>query len=98
MMNEHQKNTSWLAGILTGWGLKESWAKLIAGALIGALGAIGILTQTGCGHTVTLEADKTLIRKDGLCLSISPDGWVFSQCQPISASSGSPVITNSQTK
>ncbi len=97
-MNEHQSNTSWLAGVLTGWGLKESWAKLIAGALIGALGAVGILTQTGCGHTVTLEADKTLICKDGLCLSISPDGWVFSQSQPVSASDSPPVIVNTQAK
>ncbi len=43
-MNTNEK-TSWLVGLLSGWGIKESWAKIIAGALIGALGAAGILTS-----------------------------------------------------
>ena len=34
---------SWLTGLLTGWGIKESWAKLIAGAIIGACTAAGLL-------------------------------------------------------
>ena len=39
-MNSHH---SWLTGILTGWGIRESWAKLIAGAVIGALAAAGLM-------------------------------------------------------
>ena len=34
---------SWLTSILTGWGIRESWAKLIAGAVIGALAAAGLM-------------------------------------------------------
>ena len=34
---------SWLTGILTGWGIRESWAKIIAGAVIGALAAAGLM-------------------------------------------------------
>lgn len=40
--NEHKQN--WLTGLLTGWGVRESWAKIIAGALIGAASAIGLLS------------------------------------------------------
>jgi hypothetical protein len=43
------KNThTWLAGLLTGWGIKESWAKVIAGAVIGALVAAGVLSMPSC--------------------------------------------------
>ncbi len=38
-----QDNASWLAGLLTGWGIKDSWAKIIAGAIAGALAAAGLL-------------------------------------------------------
>jgi hypothetical protein len=34
---------TWLTGILTGWGIRESWAKLIAGTVIGALAAAGLM-------------------------------------------------------
>ncbi len=43
-MNANDK-TSWLAGLISGWGIKEVWAKIIAGAIIGALGAAGFLTS-----------------------------------------------------
>lgn len=47
--NEKAKNAhTWLTGLLTGWGLRESWAKLVAGAVIGALVAAGVLQLTGC--------------------------------------------------
>ncbi len=60
MSNNNTKH-SWLAGLLTGWGIKESWAKIIAGAIIGALAAAGLLTtQTSCsaGMSITLKSDK----------------------------------------
>ena len=34
---------TWLTGILTGWGIRESWAKLIAGAVLGARAAAGLM-------------------------------------------------------
>ncbi len=38
-------NTSWLASLLTGWGIRESWAKIIAGSIAGALAAAGFLSS-----------------------------------------------------
>lgn len=46
-MNNDEK-TSWLAGLLTGWGIKAIWAKVIAGAVIGALAALYAATSTSC--------------------------------------------------
>ena len=46
---------SWLTGLLTGWGIKESWAKLIAGAVVGALAAAGLLTSCGQVQRITPE-------------------------------------------
>ncbi len=36
--------SNWLASLLSGWGIRESWAKIIAGALAGALAAAGYLS------------------------------------------------------
>lgn len=47
-MSTNKEKYSWLAGLLTGWGMKESWAKIIAGAIIGALAAVGVLTLDSC--------------------------------------------------
>ncbi len=61
MSNNNDTKQSWLAGLLTGWGIKESWAKIIAGAVIGALAAAGVLTtQTSCsaGMSLTYKSDK----------------------------------------
>ena len=33
------KAVSWLASLLTGWGIKESWAQYIAAAVVGAVAA-----------------------------------------------------------
>ena len=42
-MNTHNTQHNWLTSLLTGGGIKESWAKLIAGAIIGACAAAGLL-------------------------------------------------------
>ncbi len=44
MSKDTHKTVCWLAGLLSGWGIKESWAKLIAGAIAGALAASGFLS------------------------------------------------------
>ena len=44
-MNDKQEKFNWLKSLLTGWGIKESWAKLIAGAIIGAVAAF---TMSSC--------------------------------------------------
>lgn len=60
-MSNNKEKYSWLTGLLTGWGIKESWAKLIAGAVIGALCAAGILTVSNCtaSYTQTASGDIT---------------------------------------
>lgn len=55
-MKQNAKEThSWLAGLLTGWGVKESWAKLIAGAVVGALAAAGLLSSCEQVQNITPE-------------------------------------------
>ena len=48
MMKTNKDRVGWLAGLLTGWGVKESWAKAIAGAVVGALVAAGVLALDSC--------------------------------------------------
>ena len=55
-MEQNAKNThGWLTGLLTGWGVKESWAKLIAGAVVGALVAVGFLSSCEQVQRITPE-------------------------------------------
>lgn len=55
-----ESRQGWLTGLLTGWGIKESWAKIIVGALVGALTAAGVLSNTSCsaigGSAITLTS------------------------------------------
>lgn len=67
-MSTNKDRANWLTGLLTGWGIKESWAKIIAGAVIGALAAAGVLTVTGCG----VSAGVSLSSEQGV-LSVSRD-------------------------
>ena len=39
-----KKHAQWLNSLLTGWGLKQSWAKVLTGAIIGAI----IALLSGC--------------------------------------------------
>lgn len=82
-MTDNRNKVSWLTGILTGWGIKESWAKIIAGAIIGALAAAGYITVTGCGHSVDVTPDRTEVCKDGSCLIIEQGHLSYSQAQPV---------------
>ena len=60
VMNEEQKNKAKgahgkLAGWLAGLGVPGNWAKVIAGAVIGALAAVGVLTMSGCGNVTPVQ-------------------------------------------
>ncbi len=59
-MSTNKEKVSWLAGLLSGWGIKESWSKILAGAIVGALCAAGVLTCSGCATSYTQEADGAL--------------------------------------
>lgn len=39
-----EKAAGFFSGLLTGWGVKAVWAKVIVGAVMGALAAAGFLT------------------------------------------------------
>lgn len=53
---------TWLTSLLTGWGVKECWAKVIAGAVIGALCAAGVLALDGCRVAYKQTADAVEFR------------------------------------
>ncbi len=61
-MNINNK-TSWLVGLLSGWGIKESWAKIIVGALAGALAVAGGLTGgfSDCGRAESGASDAAAV-------------------------------------
>ena len=56
-MDIHKEKVSWLTGLLTGWGVRESWAKIIAGAIVGALVCAGVLALDSCA--VSYEQSAT---------------------------------------
>jgi hypothetical protein len=55
-MKQVEKTNSWLTGLLTGWGMRAVWAKVIAGAIIGALCATGILSLDSCSTSYRQSA------------------------------------------
>ena len=61
------------------WG---NWVKYVIGAIIGALAAAGYITVTGCGHSVDVTPEKTVVCKDGSCLVLEPGHLSYSQKQP----------------
>lgn len=69
-MSTNQQKASWLAGLLTGWGIKESWAKIIAGAVIGALAAAGVLTCSGCTVSWSIGADGSQMYEHALSIPV----------------------------
>ncbi len=56
---DNKEKASWLTSLLTGWGIKESWAKIIVGAIMGALAAAGLLMQQSCTMNLTKLPDGT---------------------------------------
>lgn len=61
---------TWLTSLLTGWGVKECWAKVIAGAIIGALCAAGVLALDGC--TVSYRQNAEGIEYSGTVVTPVP--------------------------
>ena len=63
----------------TGWKKWLYWAGVgIAGIVLGALG----MSLSGCGHSVDVTPDKTVVCKDGSCLVIEQGHISYSQAQP----------------
>lgn len=78
-MSDTNEKSNWLTGLLTGWGIKESWAKIIAGAIIGALTAAGILTAQSC----SADANISFSSEQGmLSVSRAGDGGIVISATP----------------
>ena len=56
---EHEQKAGWLAGVLTGWGVPGSIARILAGAIVGALAAIAAMSQSGCSVSVDVLPDSS---------------------------------------
>lgn len=69
-MSTNKEKHSWLTDMLTGWGIKESWAKLIAGAIIGAICAF---SMTAC--TWDLKATSFTQEFDSLITILPVEDW-----------------------
>ena len=67
------------ASVATGWKKWLYWAGVgIVGAILGGLG----MSLSGCGHSVDMTAEKTVVCKDGSCLVLEPGHISYSQAQP----------------
>lgn len=58
-----KKSAGWLSSLLTGWGVPGSVARILAGAIIGAVAAYVTLTQTGC--TAYYTSGESGVRFEG---------------------------------
>lgn len=56
-MSTQEENTGRLAGLFSGWGVPANWAKFLAGAIIGGLAAIGVISFSGCTALIEKTAD-----------------------------------------
>lgn len=93
--NEQQKQAAGIiARILASLGVPETWAKLIAGAIMGAIVTWAAMTQTSCssqgqadppGHAgLTITKGQVVITRDGRVLTWDREtnSLVWSQDQP----------------
>lgn len=55
--NTTEKAAGFISGLLTGWGVPANWARVITGAIIGAVAAYVTLTQSSCTATYNQTAD-----------------------------------------
>lgn len=67
------------ASVATGWKKWLYWAGAgIVGVILGGLG----MSLSGCGHSVDVTPEKTVVCKDGSCLVIEQGHISYSQAQP----------------
>ncbi len=55
-----KKAVGFFNGLLTGWGVPANWARVIAGALAGALLALAASQVTGCTMSYSKAADGSV--------------------------------------
>ena len=63
-------------------GKSSWWEKVLLGLAYAAVGALGFSLFQGCGHSVDVTPEKTVVCKDGSCLVIEQGHISYSQAQP----------------
>lgn len=78
-LNDVQNYLTGKAKAATGWKKALYWAWVgLVGAVLGGLG----MSLYGCGHSVDVTPEKTVVCKDGACLIIEQGHLSYSQAQP----------------
>lgn len=67
------------ASTATGW---KKWLYWGGGIIIAGIIGGGVLTMSGCGHSVDVTPARTEVCKDGSCLVIEQGYISYSQAQP----------------
>ena len=55
-----EKAANWLVKVLTGWGVPGTLARVLAGAIVGAVAGWYLATATGCTVSYTKLPDGTV--------------------------------------
>lgn len=65
-----KKAAGWVTGLLTGWGIPGTIARILAGAIIGAVATVFALTGTGCTASFKQTAEGAVEYSHALTLPI----------------------------
>lgn len=65
-----KKAAGWVTGLLTGWGIPGTIARIIAGAIVGAIATAAALTGTGCNASYKQTADGAVDYSHSLTLPL----------------------------
>lgn len=68
-----EKAAGWLTGLLTGWGIPGTLARIVAGAIIGALATAAALGSSGCTACYKQTAEGTVDYCHSLTLPLPVD-------------------------
>ncbi|MFI3243313.1 MAG: hypothetical protein R3Y56_03560 [Akkermansia sp.] len=97
--------TSWFATWLQSLGMSQTWANIIATALVSAATAVFALLQTSCGltHIDSTPTATTLLGVDGsqAIISSTPAGglsFTWTQVTPEAESVGNVILVDGEAK
>ena len=65
-----KKAAGWVTGLLTGWGIPGTIARILAGAIIGAIATAATLTGTGCTASYKQTAEGAVEYSHALTLPL----------------------------
>lgn len=68
-----EKVAGWLTGLLTGWGIPGTLARIVAGAIIGALATAAALSGSGCTASYKQTAEGAVDYCHSLTLPLPVD-------------------------